>query len=167
MTTDAPPPPEVSGDLFRTLLGTFATGVTVLTTWDAGDQPVGMTVSAVSAVSLDPPLLSVGVNRAARAFTALGQSSGFVLNILAARWESLSRHFAAACPEPFAPVPWERCPYGPVLLDGTLGHILCRTHQSVPAGDHTLFIGYVEGGRVAPGRPLIHFRGTYTTSEDS
>ena len=86
---------------FRQLLGRFATGVTVLTTRDARGRPIGMTASSVASVSLDPPLLLVSVDRRHDMHPAMQAASRFVLNVLAADQEALSRRFAAEHPDRF------------------------------------------------------------------
>src|SRR3989475_12705927 len=80
---------------FRQLLGRFATGVTILTTRDARGHPIGMTASSVASVSLEPPLLLVCVDRGHDMHAAMQSTRRFVLNVLAADQEALSRRFAA------------------------------------------------------------------------
>jgi flavin reductase (DIM6/NTAB) family NADH-FMN oxidoreductase RutF len=146
---------------FRDLLGSFATGVTVLTTVDATGRPAGMTVSAVSAVSLVPPLLLVCIDRDADCHDTLRAGSGFVLNVLAAGQERLSARFAAELPDRFQGVAHDRGPGGLPILEGTVAHIRCELDQLVTAGDHTIFIARVGGGETHDRKPLLHFRGAY------
>jgi flavin reductase (DIM6/NTAB) family NADH-FMN oxidoreductase RutF len=154
--------PDIAGDLFRTLLGRFATGVTILTTRDAEDRPVGMTASSLASVSLSPPLVSVCVDVSADMHRALSASGDFVINILAVDQESLSRRFADEVQgERFKGIAWRRTPGGLVVLDGALAHIECERFADFPLGDHTLFVGRVTGGNSAAGEPLLHFRGNY------
>lgn len=147
--------------LFRQLLGRFATGVTVLTTRTPGGDPIGMTASSVASVSLDPPLVLVSVDRRHEMHAALQAASYFVLNILAADQEALSRRFAADAANRFSGVGFHPNKQGIAVLDGVLAHVECEKQTAVPAGDHTVFIGLVAGGNVTDRRPLLYYRGGY------
>jgi flavin reductase (DIM6/NTAB) family NADH-FMN oxidoreductase RutF len=153
--------PGVDPPLFRALLGRFATGVSVLTTRGPDGRPVGMTASAVASVSLEPPLVLVCVDRRHDMHTALGAGQGFVLNVLAADQEALSRRFAADDEERFAGVGFVESEAGLPVLNGTVASIECEQHTSFPAGDHTVFIGTVTGGSVTDRPPLLYYRGGY------
>jgi flavin reductase (DIM6/NTAB) family NADH-FMN oxidoreductase RutF len=146
---------------FRALLGSFPTGVAVVTTRDAAGGPAGMTASAVSSVSLEPPLLVVCVDRATDFHRHIETASRFALSVLAADQETLSRRFAAEMPDRFAGVGYATDDHGLPLLDGAAAHIVCERWDARTAGDHTLFFGLVVGGAVHPRPPLIHFRGGY------
>ncbi len=151
----------VGPDQFRELLGRFATGVTVITTVDAAGMPAGMTASAVSAVSLEPPLLLVCVNRATEFCEILSRSSRFAVNVLAEEQEDLSRRFAAEGIDRFAGVSYRICSAGVPILDGAVAHICCEVEETKGAGDHVVFFGRVVGGEVTDRWPLLHFRGSY------
>lgn len=152
----------VEPPLFRQLLGRFATGVTVLTTRASpGGEPIGMTASSVASVSLDPPLVLVSVDRRHEMHAALEAASHFVLNVLAADQEALSRRFAADEPNRFGGVGFRPNKQGIAVLDGVLAHIECEKQAVVPAGDHTVFFGLVVGGSVTDRRPLLYYRGGY------
>lgn len=153
---------DVDPALFRQLLGRFATGVTVLTTRDQAGTPVGMTASSLAAVSLNPPLLSVCVDFTADMHRALSASGTFVINVLAADQEEVSRRFAELAPEErFTGIAWHETGDGLVLLGGALAHIECERYADFPLGDHTLFVGRVTGGTVTEGEPLLYYRGGY------
>jgi len=149
---------------FKSLLGCFATGVTVATTLDAGGERSGMTASAVAAVSLDPPLLLLCVDRNAKFHAAVEAGRGFALNVLASDQERISRIFADSCGDPFAKVEF-RSDSGFPLLEGVVAHIICALWGSHQAGDHTVFFGTVTKGQVFDRAPLLHYRGRYTTVE--
>ncbi len=146
---------------FRELLGRFATGVTVITTVDGEGKPAGMTASALSAVSLDPPLLLVCVSQAAEFCAILRRSSRFAVNVLAEDQEELSRRFAAEGIDRFAGVSYRICSAGLPLLDGVVAHLWCEVEEAEDAGDHVVFFGRVMGGEVYDRQPLLHFRGWY------
>jgi len=152
----------VEPPLFRQLLGRFATGVTVLTTRaPGGGDPIGMTASSVASVSLDPPLVLVSVDRRHDMYAALEGASHFVLNVLAADQEALSRRFAADAPNRFEGVGFRANKQGIAVLDGVVAHIECEKQAAIPAGDHTLFVGLVVAGNVTDRRPLLYYRGGY------
>ncbi|MGH7673517.1 MAG: flavin reductase family protein [Gemmatimonadales bacterium] len=153
----------VEPPLFRQLLGRFATGVTVLTTRTPAGDPIGMTASSIASVSLDPPLLLVSVDRRHDMHAALDAAAHFVLNILAADQEALSRRFAADEPDRFGGVGYRPNKQGIAMLDGVLAHIECEKRTAVPAGDHTVYLGLVIGGAVTERRPLLYYRGGYAS----
>ncbi len=149
---------------FKSLLGRFATGVTVATTLDAGGERSGMTASAVAAVSLDPPLLLLCVDRNAKFHAAVEAGRGFALNVLASDQERISRIFADSSGDPFAKVEFGSDTGFP-LLEGVVAHIMCALWGSHQAGDHTVFFGTVTKGQIFDRAPLLHYRGRYTTVE--
>lgn len=156
--------PDLDAATFRLLLCRFATGVTVLTTRDDAGHPVGMTASSLTSVSLTPPLVSVCVDVTADMHRALGAGPPFVINILAAGQEVLSRRFAVSpATERFTGLPYRETADGLVILEGVLAHIECEKFTEVPLGDHTLFVGRVTGGIVGDGEPLLYYRGSYGT----
>jgi flavin reductase (DIM6/NTAB) family NADH-FMN oxidoreductase RutF len=153
----------VEPPLFRQLLGRFATGVTVLTTRTAAPKgdPIGMTASSVASVSLNPPLVLVSVDKAHDMHAALEHATHFVLNILSAEQEAMSRRFAGDEPDRFRGVSYHVNDRGIAVLDGVVAHIECEKRQAIPAGDHTVVIGLVVGGDATDGRPLLYYRGGY------
>ncbi|HEX9579967.1 MAG TPA: flavin reductase family protein [Gemmatimonadales bacterium] len=154
---------DVDPTLFRQLLGRFATGVTVLTTLDPEGRPGGMTASALAAVSLDPPLLLVCVDRGTDFGAVLAPAATFAVNVLARDQEALSRRFAADGVDRFAGVKWTPGPGGLPLLDGVVAHVLCENWDRRDVGDHTVFFGRVIGGTAFDRPPLVHLRGGYTS----
>jgi flavin reductase (DIM6/NTAB) family NADH-FMN oxidoreductase RutF len=156
----------IDPDSFRSVLGRFASGITVVTTLDAQDRDVGMTVSAFASVSLRPPLISVCIDHAASMHRAISAAERFGVNILAAEQEALSRRFAAVeSSHRFEGIGYERGESGVVLLDDALGHMECLRVAQHEAGDHTLFIGEVERAVSRDARPLLYYRGGYAQLE--
>jgi len=153
--------PGVDPAQFRQLLGRFATGVTVLTTRDQAGRPVGMTASSVASVSLNPPLVLVSVDQKNDMYPALQAAQRFVLNVLAADQEALSRRFAEEHPNRFDGVGYQQSKHGIPVLDGVLASIECEKQAEVPGGDHSVFFGIVTGGSVYDRRPLLYYRGGY------
>ena len=153
--------PGVDAAQFRQLLGRFATGVTVVTTRDAEGRPIGMTASSVASVSLDPPLLLVSVARENVMHPALKGAARFVVNVLAADQEAISRRFAAEHANRFDGIGYRETRQGLPVLEGVLASIECDKHAEAPGGDHTVFFGLVTGGSVSDRRPLLYYRGGY------
>lgn len=153
-------------DSFRSVLGRFASGITVITSIDAEGRDVGMTASAFSSVSLQPPLIQVCVDRAASMFDALLHAERFGVSVLAAEQEALSRRFAAVdSSHRFDGIGYSRGDNGVVLLDDALAHIECRMASKMEAGDHMIFIGEVERANARDARPLLYYRGGYAQLE--
>ena len=146
---------------FRQLLGRFATGVTVVTTRDRAGKPVGMTASSVASVSLDPPLVLVSVARDNDMHPALKAADRFVVNVLAADQEAISRRFAEEHPNRFDGIGYSETRHGLPVLEGVLASIECEKQAEAPGGDHTVFFGVVTGGAVSDRDPLLYYRGGY------
>jgi flavin reductase (DIM6/NTAB) family NADH-FMN oxidoreductase RutF len=156
----------IDPDTFRSVLGRFASGITVVTTRDSDQRDVGMTVSAFCSVSLRPPLVQVCVDHEASLHAALLQNQRYAVSILGAEQEALSRRFSAAySTRRFDGIGYRRGESGMLLLDDALAHLECRLVASHDAGDHTLFIGEVESASARTGQPLLYYRGGYTQLE--
>ena len=153
-------------DSFRSVLGRFASGITIITSVDPDGRDVGMTASAFSSVSLNPPLVQVCVDHAASMFDALLKAERFGVNVLADEQEALSRRFAGVeSAHRFDGIGYTRGDSGVVLLDDALAHLECRIATRVEAGDHTIFIGEVERASARDARPLLYYRGGYAQLE--
>lgn len=146
---------------FRTLMGSFPTGVAVVTTCGPDGHIAGMTASAVSSASLEPPLLLVCVDRETDFHREIEPARYFALSVLAKDQEHLSRRFAAELDDRFAGVGYALDERGLPLLDGATAHIVCAKWDARPAGDHTQFLGEVVAGVTFDRPPLVHFRGGY------
>jgi flavin reductase (DIM6/NTAB) family NADH-FMN oxidoreductase RutF len=151
----------ITPDEFRHVLSHFASGVTVVTTWDADGRPTGFTASAFTSVSLAPPLVLICVDQQAQCHAALKAYGRFAVNILAADHEILSRHFASVRPDKFERIAFQKGVQGLPLLPAALAHLECRTAHVYPGGDHTIFVGEVEAAAVGEGDPLLYYRGRY------
>ena len=151
----------VDGKEFRRLLGHFAAGVTIITTKSGDDEPYGLTATAFSSVSLEPPLVLVCVDKKSETHPHFGASGVYGVNFLTSEQVNLSNRFAKSGGDKFEGVEWTRGSIGVPLLAGALVHLECRISDTVDAGDHTIFIGRVEAGSVHEGDPLLHFNGAY------
>jgi len=144
---------------FRQLCGRFATGVVVITAADEAGTHHEMTANSFTSVSLDPPLVSVNVDRAASFHGVMSGAPRFAINVLESRQEALSRHFAGSEAHRFEG--FHTTASGTVILEGVIAAIECEGYTRFEAGDHTVFVGRVIGGEVHDGRPLLYFRGGY------
>ncbi len=156
----------LDADSFRSVLGRFASGVTVVTTRDVDGRDIGMTVSAFSSVSLHPPLVQICIGHEASAFEALSRCDVFVVNVLAAEQEALSRRFAEIdSARRFEGLGFSRGESGLVMLDESVAHLECTVVGQHVAGDHTIFIGEVQHAAADDARPLLYYRGGYAQLE--
>jgi len=146
---------------FKSTLGRFASGITVITTHDADGRDHGMTLSAFSSLSLDPPLVLACIGDAASIAGTMATADHFALNILAADQEPLSRRFSAKDEDRFEQIGMTRGAHGLPLLDGALGHLQCRITARYPGGDHTIVVGEVIAATSRDGDPLLYYRGGY------
>jgi flavin reductase (DIM6/NTAB) family NADH-FMN oxidoreductase RutF len=150
---------------FRATVGSFATGVTVVTT-RGEEHAYGMTANAFSSVSLDPPLVLVCVISPSEGGEHIQRNGCFAVNILAEAQEPISRYFASRDrprgEDAFRDVSHRIGASGSPILDGALGYLDCRLHETYPAGDHDIFIGEVlELGATVDGQPLVFHGGQY------
>ncbi len=153
--------PAIDPASFRQLMGRFATGVTVVTATSPDGKPSGMTINSFNSVSLDPPLVSICVDREADMHVTLTGQAGFVVNILSSDQESISRRFAENRPDRFNGVGYRLSSDGHPIIEGVLAHIECTAHDSIDAGDHSIVLGQVIGGSAGDGYPLLCYRGGY------
>jgi flavin reductase (DIM6/NTAB) family NADH-FMN oxidoreductase RutF len=141
---------------FRTACGTFATGVTVVSTrTDQGDH--GMTANAFMSVSLEPPLVVVSIDKKARILDKLRQAGRYAINVLTEDMQDAALHFAGRAHPGPAPVFTSRD--GLPLLPGCAAHFLTDVGQEIEAGDHVLFIGQVSEFQADPSLPPLLFSG--------
>jgi len=150
---------------FRSALGRFATGVTVVTTERDGEVHA-MTANAFTSVSLDPPLVLVSLDRRTKMCGLLYEGSRYGVSVLCETQSALSDRFAGRAvdgvPEPRFEVVRET-----PLVEGALAHFVARIERSYWGGDHSLFLGRVEYARQHSGSPLLFHGGRYVSSGSS
>lgn len=148
---------------FRKALGCFATGVTVVTSVNPVDSsPLGVTVSAFSSLSLEPPLVLFCLGNKNSSLDAYKNSGRFVINILAEAQKDLSIRFASRTEDKWAGVAYQAGLGGVPVLSGCLANLECSLVNTVDGGDHVIFIGQVENLHYQEGgSPLLYFRGSY------
>jgi flavin reductase (DIM6/NTAB) family NADH-FMN oxidoreductase RutF len=157
---------SVDPDTFRSILGRFATGVTVITAADTARGDFGITVTAFASLSLGPPLVLVCIDHQASIHPVMVTASHFVVNVLAAEQEAIARRFSAPDDEQrFQGLGYSRGATGAAVLDDVLAYLECRLVQATEGGDHTIFAGAVEVAKSRSGRPLLYYRGGYAQLE--
>lgn len=155
----------IDADTFRSVLGRFASGVTIVTACDDKGTDHGMTVSAFCSLSLDPPMVLFCVDHAASMHDMLLGHPQCAVSILSSNQEAYSRRFADQDNERFDGIAYSRGESGAVLLDDALAHLECRLIAHHEAGDHTVFIAQVDRAHPRQGRPLLYYRGGYAQLE--
>ena len=148
---------------FRSVMGRWATGVSVVTSRD-GPVDAGLTVNGLLSVSLEPPSLLVSLQHDVDTLPVLLRSRVFGVSFLSAAQRALSERFAGRVPaeEKFRDLAFHRGVSGVPLLDGALATLECRVVSSTPAYDHVLVVGEVDRAEEGPaGAPLLFFRGAY------
>ena len=153
-----------AGDL-RALMRRAPAGVAVITVATEHDR-LGLTVSSLVSLSLDPPLVGVSIGRDAAMHELLREAGGFAASLLAGGQEWLAQHFARGVPPigMWSGIATEEGVRGAPLLVGALGWLECRLASEHATGDHTFFVGEVESARLgAAAPPLVHVDGGYRT----
>jgi flavin reductase (DIM6/NTAB) family NADH-FMN oxidoreductase RutF len=151
----------VDRETFAEIMGSFPSGVAIVTTLDEQGEPKGLTTSAVASVSAEPPLLLVCVDFTSRTLPALRAGGRFLVNFMRAGTAELCRLFASKAEDKFAAVAWRPTESGmPLLHEDAIAWAECVTVQEVEAGDHVVLVGQVETGEPpATGeQPLVYYR---------
>ena len=146
----------------RDALGGFATGVTVVTCFDAAGEPFGLTANSFTSVSLEPPLLLVCVHRDAQCAAALTGAEHFAVNVLQTGQQPASIRFSTRNDDRFGPNDWSPGEFGAPVLRESLAVFECRAHAVHEGGDHHILVGEVVKASFDPSLdPLLFFRGKY------
>jgi len=152
--------PEFDGRAYRKALGTFVTGVTVVTTLD-GDVPRGFTANSFTSVSLNPPLVLVCVDRKINSFPAFSRTSSFAVNVLADDQRSTANLFASKEQDKFRTIEWTRSAAGSPIIAGTSAWFDCTVYERYDCGDHEILVGRVEAFGDRDQAALGYWRGAY------
>jgi flavin reductase ActVB len=150
---------DVEKSAFRAAMASFATGVTIVTTVDPGSgRDVGLTASAFSSLSLDPPLLLVCLDRGADSHGAFAAATTMAISILAEEQVDIAMRFAKSGAEKFTGGTSAGRITSAQLVDGAVAHLECVIQELLPGGDHSIVIGRVLSAEVAAEPwPMIHF----------
>ncbi len=150
--------------VFRDALGSFATGVTIITTTDGDNAPVGMTVSSFNSVSMDPPLILWSVTKAAHSAETFRDTKTFAVHVLAAEQSALSNRFAKSGADKFSGLDYSLCANGNPVLDGAAARFDCETWAVYEGGDHWIIVGRVVDLKTSAEDGLVFRAGAYATA---
>lgn len=153
--------PTVETRSFRRALGSFATGVTVITARTGDGRPVGITANSFNSVSLDPPMVLWSLARTAGSMPAFEGATHWAVHILAADQEALSNRFAQRGTDKFAGLDTRDGAGGAPLLEGCATRLQCRTAFRYAGGDHVIFVGEVLDFESRDTAPLVFHGGRY------
>lgn len=158
-------PPDFDSTFFRSALGRFATGVTVITAETPQDHsPVGLTISSFNSVSLNPPMVLWTLSKAASSLTHFQQVPRYVIHVLAATQLCLAKKFAyGSHASRFEGLNTTRSPNGTLMLDepDCAAWFECYNLTQHEAGDHIIFIGQVEHCQRTFSQPLVYHAGDF------
>jgi flavin reductase (DIM6/NTAB) family NADH-FMN oxidoreductase RutF/DNA-binding GntR family transcriptional regulator len=158
--------PALDQAVFRDVIGRFASGVTVIST-RVGDRDLGTTASAVSSLSMDPPMLLICMNRTSETGQAIAESGRFVVNILGEAQVDIATHFAKKAPDKFSGVEMDRGLADMPRIANALGHLECRVGETATGGTHWVFLSHVESASASEGSPLTYYRGKFGRFDDA
>lgn len=154
----------------RNAMGSFMTGVTIITTETAEGERRGFTANSFTTVSLDPPLVLVCLADKAESYEAFAKAEVFAVNILHENQRESALRFASKRPNKFEGIAARRGRFGAPILDSSIGWFECTAHERIVAGDHLILIGRIVDYASNAGRPLGYFRGSFVSpglDEDS
>lgn len=134
-------PTAITPALWRNALSQFASGVTVITTYDENSRATGTTVSAFSSLSLDPMLLIICLDKKSQTLASLLAHQHFAVNILAEPQQHVAFQCGSRNDDKFAKISHSQGPHGLPLINGCCAHIECALYQNVEGGDHAIIIG--------------------------
>ena len=152
---------------FRHALGSFATGVTIITTRSEAEGDIGVTANSFNSVSIDPPLVLWSLSRSSRSIDAFRTASHFAVHILASDQKALSDRFATSGTDKFAALEVGRGAGGTPLLEGCNARFQCRSAYQYEGGDHVIFVGEVLAYEHRSSPPLLYYAGRYASAIES
>ncbi len=155
-----------TADRMRHVLGHFATGVTVVTGLDGGEEPVGFACQSFTSVSLEPPLVLFCADHRGRSWPRMRDTGTFCVNILRHAQQGLIDRFGSPTGARFDGLDWHQSPYGAPALPDVLARVHCVVDNVHVSGDHDVVVGRVlDLELVEPGRPLLFYRGHFAVTE--
>lgn len=146
---------------FRSALGQYATGVTIVTALGDSGEPVGLTVNSFASVSLDPPLLLWSVDRSSDLFDVFCRTDHFAVHVLRQDQQEISNLFATESDQKFSDIEYENGISGLPLLSDFCARFQCSVENRIDGGDHVILIGGVLETKQGSGQPLIFHAGQY------
>jgi len=153
----------VGVDEFKKAMQLWASGVTVVTTHSEKFGLQGMTVTAFSSVSINPPQILVCINESADTGMGIQESQRFAVNVLSSTQQEVSNQFAGGSSQQqrFENTPWTKGTTGTPILDNSIMSLECKVINKIYAGTHWILIGEVEDSVCRTGKPLLYFQSAY------
>jgi 3-hydroxy-9,10-secoandrosta-1,3,5(10)-triene-9,17-dione monooxygenase reductase component len=153
---------------FRTTLGHYASGITIISGREDG-EPIGFTCQSFYSVSVAPPLVSFSVMLNSTTYPRIRETGAFGVNVLSHEQHEISNQFARKGTDKWAGIDWEPSDHGNPIIAGTLMWLDCEIYAEYEAGDHYIVIGHVR--EMSPpdwhtGQPLLYFKGQYRHLRD-
>lgn len=156
----------ITKHLFSRVMGSFASGVTVVTVMGQDSTPRGFTASAVSSLSLEPMMLLVCVDERSSSLQTIKEAGKFAVNILSNRQQDVAQQFARPGNQRFKGLRWKPgAATGAPVISGSLAYAECTLAGSFKGGDHEILLGEIVAGDAHEAEPLLYFRGRYGTYE--
>lgn len=146
---------------FRNALGTYATGVTIITAAAPDGKPYGLTCNSFASVSLNPPLVLWSLVVYSSSLTIFQNASHFTVNVLGASQQALANKFAKSSDEKFTGVDWTPGLGNAPVLAESVANFQCRSVNRYYGGDHVIFLGAVEAYTYNAKEPLLFARGAF------
>ena len=154
---------EIDDRLFRNAMGSFATGVTVITT-EVEKKVHGMTANAFMSISLNPKLVAISIDEKAKMLEYIRTTNKFAVNILSADQKEVSMQFAGQIKKEreMTFLSYKGLP----TIENSLAVVTCEVQSEIVVGDHTVFIGHVTGVQLKESDPLLFSKGKYRELEE-
>lgn len=150
---------SVPTQLFKEVMGSYPTGVTVVTTIDSNNQPIGLTVNSFASVSLDPLMILWSIDKNAGSCEIFKKADKFAVNILAGEQQEICWTFASKSEKDrFSKHPWTLSKNNLPVLDKVFASLECKKVQQIDAGDHYVLIGEVLDVTKNEQEPMLYFR---------
>ncbi|GLR97917.1 MULTISPECIES: flavin reductase family protein [Bradyrhizobium] len=146
---------------FRNALGTYATGVTIITAAAPDGKPYGLTCNSFASVSLNPPLVLWSLVVYSSSLTIFQNASHFTVNVLGASQQALANKFAKSSDDKFTGVDWAPGLGNAPVLTESVANFQCRSVNRYYGGDHVIFLGAVEAYTYNAKEPLLFARGAF------
>lgn len=146
----------------KSALGSFVTGVTIVTAIGPDGERLGITANSFNSVSLDPALVLVSISRHLRSFEAFARADCFAINILAGQHQDLCLRFAKPGTDKWQGVDSQPGVLGLPLIRGSAAHFECKTWARYDGGDHLILVGQIHDfGHSSHEMPLVYYRGQF------
>lgn len=158
---DAPLAPAIDAEAYRSVLGRFVTGVTVMTVAGEDGTRAGVTANSFNTVSMDPPLILWSLALTAPSLTLFRENEHFAVNILAADQRDVALRFARPADDKFQGLATQAGATGAPLIEGALAHLECRVAHRYPGGDHEIIVGEIVRMTGSDMQPLVFHGGRF------